>query len=973
MQNLGTAPVGTGTVRVNLPPGYGINGSVVKSFDLGIGVKSESIPFSITSPVNNSPRVAVTANLSEIPKDLNIDAAAAVSAGSASVFVRTADSQLAIESLEISEPAGAQDSILSTAQLFTLRAVVRATANFLNRRAVLQLPELSSTLRFQSLTDLEQEVVEVPDTLEWKITAPTERVQDPYTLTLGVYGIDGKGEQSTVKDFTVLEVVDQALLSLDEFIVVEPQQGVMQDGEAYFSLGQSSIVLQTRVLNDGVAQVSDDGEVELDLMDTGFTLSEGTAVVPFRVDEVLRWTVNAPDVVTLSRNIRVRISNIPKDENTGLKAQVSNRNKIKELTVNVDSLGWIGVDSVWISNPSGARDYTLSAQQEFKVSAQISSERVSEILNAQIYFSDPDFEAEVPTQDVASGANKVVRWDLRAPEDASLSVPDSFWVSVSGFDLRSGVEIQLNSEKMPIRIEPRTLFTVKPKIAWPPGLTDQIATGQAFQLTAEIERRGAEYIEEDSLVIELLKPAGYSCDQTVKAISGSDIANGLFPTWEIIAPEVKPASLSSFILTVLERPRDANSGQEAAVRQEQVSKTLQVVDKAQIQFNAYLDPVAGINQGSVRIGNAFTVTVELSDIGEAGFTGSYEVEMLIPPEGYTTSDTLIKSDSDDSLTWTILAPAKPTEGQADTLVFRLLQAPLDKLAGTRALVIDSVAKVIVTAEIGALIADTYPVAARSSVLRGGLDIPMLGLVLRNKDVSSQTESIVKGITLHLRNKMGQAVSPASVVTRIAAARHSEYGTLFAERSEFDSSNRVQLDFFNPDTIRGSTPDSIDILVDIAPDAKSIDFQVAVDSASALLALSQTGDTLIIVDSEQNKMEQLGFGSGFTLVVSNDLDETFCNYPNPFGNMDNPTTRFIYTLKKESDVSIRIFTLTGNLVRALSYTVEDDPVQTSAGLHDGEITWDGTNGQGVKVRNGVYLAYIITGDGLNAMTKIAVVK
>ena len=84
-----------------------------------------------------------------------------------------------------------------------------------------------------------------------------------------------------------------------------------------------------------------------------------------------------------------------------------------------------------------------------------------------------------------------------------------------------------------------------------------------------------------------------------------------------------------------------------------------------------LDPAAGISQGSVRIGNEFTITVELSDLGEAGFTGSYEVEMLIPPEGYTTSDTLIKSDADDSLTWTILAPAKPTEGQADTLQRRI--------------------------------------------------------------------------------------------------------------------------------------------------------------------------------------------------------------------------------------------------------------------------------------------------------------
>ena len=65
------------------------------------------------------------------------------------------------------------------------------------------------------------------------------------------------------------------------------------------------------------------------------------------------------------------------------------------------------------------------------------------------------------------------------------------------------------------------------------------------------------------------------------------------------------------------------------------------------------------------------------------------------------------------------------------------------------------------------------------------------------------------------------------------------------------------------------------------------------------------------------------------------------------------------------MSIKIFTLTGRLVRTLS----------RSGLlqnQSQEIEWDGKNGKGQVVRNGVYVAVIQIG-GSRAMIKIAVVK
>jgi len=178
----------------------------------------------------------------------------------------------------------------------------------------------------------------------------------------------------------------------------------------------------------------------------------------------------------------------------------------------------------------------------------------------------------------------------------------------------------------------------------------------------------------------------------------------------------------------------------------------------------------------------------------------------------------------------------------------------------------------------------------------------------------------------------------------------------------------------PDTIRGSDLFAIDILIDIAPEASLTDFAVAVDSASAIVARDAIyHNRLSIADSTLNRVQYLGFSSGTLVVMQNDLEESFCNYPNPFGTPSRPTTRFVYYLKQASDVRIKIFTLTGDLVQAWEYTKAAHPRQTSAGVHQDEVIWDGRNGQGQKVMNGVYLAYLQTDYGEMALTKIAVVK
>lgn len=67
-----------------------------------------------------------------------------------------------------------------------------------------------------------------------------------------------------------------------------------------------------------------------------------------------------------------------------------------------------------------------------------------------------------------------------------------------------------------------------------------------------------------------------------------------------------------------------------------------------------------------------------------------------------------------------------------------------------------------------------------------------------------------------------------------------------------------------------------------------------------------------------------------------------NYPNPF----NPSTVISYQLSGVSEIELRIFDVTGRLIRTLVNA------RQPAGFH--EVSWDGRDAQGLSVTSGVYL-------------------
>jgi hypothetical protein len=78
-------------------------------------------------------------------------------------------------------------------------------------------------------------------------------------------------------------------------------------------------------------------------------------------------------------------------------------------------------------------------------------------------------------------------------------------------------------------------------------------------------------------------------------------------------------------------------------------------------------------------------------------------------------------------------------------------------------------------------------------------------------------------------------------------------------------------------------------------------------------------------------------------------ELFANYPNPF----NPTTTITYQIPQAGRVSLKIYNMLGQIVRALV------DAEVAAGLH--ATVWDGKNNRGESVASGVYIYRLEAGE------------
>jgi len=139
------------------------------------------------------------------------------------------------------------------------------------------------------------------------------------------------------------------------------------------------------------------------------------------------------------------------------------------------------------------------------------------------------------------------------------------------------------------------------------------------------------------------------------------------------------------------------------------------------------------------------------------------------------------------------------------------------------------------------------------------------------------------------------------------------------------------------------------------------FQVLADSRSPL-----TLGSVRLYDLDALPLVSRPMDSQFiSYMMAPERSNLLQNFPNPF----NPETWIPYQLREDAPVTIRIYSLSGELVRGLSLGSKSAGVYVST---DRAAHWDGRNEAGESVASGIYFYNIQAGE-LTATRKMVVAK
>lgn len=231
----------------------------------------------------------------------------------------------------------------------------------------------------------------------------------------------------------------------------------------------------------------------------------------------------------------------------------------------------------------------------------------------------------------------------------------------------------------------------------------------------------------------------------------------------------------------------------------------------------------------------------------------------------------------------------------------------------------------------------------------GVQTECMGLEFSRGDESSGSQVFVEGLTLEVLDEGDRIVDPAGVIGALRIS--DESGEIATSWNAVDG--RIAVSFVDTVAVGENETRSLALAITSVanPTVKALSLRIAAPEAVSCRD-EATGGTVTVSAASG----AFPFGSGKTAVLSQDLESAFSNYPNPFIAGSEKTT-ITFFMPGGGKASVRVFTITGEPVRTIV-----DAGSLAAGLHQ-EFSWDGRNGNGTLVMNGVYyLVLKVSADG-----------
>ena len=247
----------------------------------------------------------------------------------------------------------------------------------------------------------------------------------------------------------------------------------------------------------------------------------------------------------------------------------------------------------------------------------------------------------------------------------------------------------------------------------------------------------------------------------------------------------------------------------------------------------------------------------------------------------------------------------------------------------------------------------------------GAMVEVARLILTNPAPDTSAPLYLSSVALRARDRHGEPLLAGAV---LAAAEIRIDGSTWAEETSIDDADSsVTLSAATPLVLAAGSERVLTVMIaaDAGPAADGLSLGVRAGD----VVCTQPGDiTAVTVRSAAGLA--FPFWTAAAGLTAADIADSYINFPNPFA-AGRETTNFAFNLARNAVVSLRIWTSRGEPVATL---LKDHAL--TAGLNQ-ELDWDGRNGNGQVVRNGVYLAELNVeyddGSHERLLRKVAVVR
>jgi hypothetical protein len=245
----------------------------------------------------------------------------------------------------------------------------------------------------------------------------------------------------------------------------------------------------------------------------------------------------------------------------------------------------------------------------------------------------------------------------------------------------------------------------------------------------------------------------------------------------------------------------------------------------------------------------------------------------------------------------------------------------------------------------------------------GQKVKAFDLHFEREEVIGGSLALIKFINLSFADKKNNLVGIAGNIEEISL----ENGSGVLQTIMVPTEEGVRIEF--EEIQRLGSGESIDfgLYMKVASSAGIKMVSVIVNAPSDISSNDETTGEPVAVGPVGDS--RFPFNSGRAALLTASLKGSFLNYPNPFV-ASREKTRITFYLPNDGNITLQVFTILGRLVKTLAMNEE-----RSQGAYQ-DIFWDGKNGRGEKVINGVYFLVLkaeINGREQIIKRKVALVR